>query len=137
MSALQNIRLLLVATLLSVLVLSTVSHAAPVRLKEMAVTTRIVRGKPVDSVHRISHRSVRSLTCYTRGVAGRGVEKVMHVWKRNGRVVDTFDLQVVPSGGGFAVTSTRKVSAADVGEWRVELSLPDGTVVRAVTFRMN
>jgi hypothetical protein len=36
---------------------------------EIAITTRIVRGKPVDSVRRISSSAVHELYCYTKVVA--------------------------------------------------------------------
>lgn len=111
------------------------SDGGRVLVKEMAVTTRIVRGKPVDSVHRISHRSVRKLYCYSRGVKEPSMEHLKHLWSRNGTLVETVELPA--PGSSFAVSSSRSVSPADVGEWRVDLATPDGRVIRSVSFRMN
>lgn len=120
---------------LILLLFPTPSEAGRVRLREMAVTTRIVKGKPIDSVHRISRRSVKVLHCYSRGSAEAGIDRLSHVWRLNGRVVEAVDLPL--TGSHFAVSSSRKVSPSDVGEWRVDLVTPDGAIVRSVTFRMN
>lgn len=120
---------------LVLLTIPTLSEAARVRVREMAVTTRIVKGKPIDSVHRISRRSVRVLYCYSRGIAEEGTDRLKHVWRLNGRVVETVEFPL--AGSHFAISSSRKVSPSDVGEWRVDLMTADGTIVRSVTFRMN
>lgn len=111
------------------------SEGGVIRIQEMAVTTKIVRGKPIDSVHRISHRSIRTLFCYTRGVKDPSVDRLKHRWSRNGTVVETMDLPA--PGRSFAISSSRRVTPADVGDWRVDLLDPDGRVIRSVSFRMN
>jgi len=40
---------------------ATSAFAQTLKVVEAAVTTKVSKGKPVDSVHRISHRSVKAL----------------------------------------------------------------------------
>ena len=110
--------------------------AASLRITEMAVTTRIVRGNPIDSVHRISSASVKRLYCFTRLTAGEEADTtITHVWYRNGEKLGESVLPV--KGRTWRTYSSRPVERGMAGEWRVDAVDADGKVLKTVSFRMN
>src|SRR5512133_2933080 len=65
------------------------------RITEMAVTTKIARGNPIDAVRRISSTSVKYLYCFTRIVNSSGEETtIKHVWYHDGTQVRETELPV-------------------------------------------
>lgn len=110
--------------------------AAGLRVTEMAVTTKIVRGNPIDSVHRISSRSVPALFCFTRVVNGLGEDTtIKHVWYKDGVKVAEDALPV--KGARWRTYSKKSIGRDAAGEWRVDALGPDGTVLESVKFRIN
>lgn len=110
--------------------------AAEVKITEMAVTTKIVRGNPIDAVRRISSTSVKALFCFTRIVNPSGIETaVKHAWFKNGQLVSEQELRV--EGEKWRTWSKRPIDKDAVGEWRVETRDSAGTVLKTVTFRIN
>jgi hypothetical protein len=108
----------------------------PLRVQEMAITTRIVKGSPIDSVRRISSASVKALYCFTRVTAADDDEReIVHVWYRNGEVVGEYSLPV--KGESWRTYSKKLISKGMQGDWRVEARDIDGTVLKTVEFRMN
>jgi hypothetical protein len=102
----------------------------------MTITTRIVKGNPVDSVRRISSSSVKALYCFTRITApDDGGREILHVWYRNGEAVGEYSLPV--KGEHWRTYSKKAVSDGMEGDWRVEARDADGTVLKTVEFRMN
>lgn len=105
-------------------------------ITELAVTTKVSKGKPIDSVRRISHRSVKALYCFTRTLSDEPIEtKLKHVWLQNGQKVKETELPV--KGRRWRVYSTLPVSANSVGNWRVEVQNEAGTVLKTVEFRIQ
>jgi len=128
--------------MLAVLLLCTFAEgadAAPaggLKITEMAVTTKITRNNPIDAVRRISHRSVKTLYCFTRIVNPSGEDQpIRHVWYQNGQVAGEQELQV--KGSKWRTWSQRPVNDASVGAWRVEARDAGGKVLKAVEFTIN
>ncbi len=107
-----------------------------IKITEMAVTTKIVRGNPIDSVRRISWRSVPSLYCFTRLVSSdEGEQSITHVWYRNDVKVGESKLPV--RGERWRTYSKRAVDKNSPGEWRVDALDGDGNLLKSVKFRVN
>ncbi len=112
------------------------AEVVPFRISEMAVTTKIVRGNPIDSVHRISSASVKELFCFTRTVSTEKLDtSIKHVWYRNDEKVGESDLPV--KGERWRTFSRRGVSRGMSGEWRVDALDSNGKLLKSVKFRMN
>jgi len=105
------------------------------KISEMAVTTKIVRGKPIDSVHRISSTSVKSLYCFTRVVGPGDETSIKHVWFRNG--AKAFEEEMPVKGKRWRVYSMKRIDQASPGEWRVEAQTADGKLLQKIEFRIN
>lgn len=105
------------------------------KVTEMAVTTKIVRGKPIDSVRRISSTSVKALYCFTR-LKGSGEETVVkHVWYRNNEQVAQDEMPV--KGRNWRTYSRKAIDRASAGEWRVEALDSEGNLLKKIEFRIN
>ncbi|MBT0663299.1 DUF2914 domain-containing protein [Geobacter pelophilus] len=112
------------------------SEAATLKITEMAVTTKVVRGNPIDSVHRISSASVKQLFCFTRLVSDDEEETtIKHVWYRGNEKVGESELPV--KGKKWRTYSSRVVEKGMAGDWRVDALDSDGKLLRTVKFRMN
>jgi Protein of unknown function (DUF2914) len=108
----------------------------PLKITEMAVTTKIVRGNPIDSVHRISSASVKALYCFTRLTSESGEETtIKHVWFRDGAKVGEYELPV--KGERWRTYSKKAVDKGLTGEWRVDVLDSEGKLLKSVKFRMN
>ncbi len=109
---------------------------ADLRITEMAVTTKIVRNNPIDSVKRISSTSVKALYCFTRLVnPSQQDTAIRHVWYRNGAVVGEQELKV--KGEKWRTWSKRPIDRESVGKWRVEALDAGGKLLKAVEFKIN
>ena len=129
-------KLLSVLFALLVFGLVTPLWAGSLSITELAVTTKVSKGKPIDAVHRISHRTVKELYCFTRTVSDDADEAtIKHVWMRNGQVVKETELPV--KGKRWRVFSTLPVNASSVGNWRVDVKDGAGTVIKSVEFRIQ
>jgi hypothetical protein len=120
------------------LFLSITAFAGEPALKvtEMAVTTKIVKGNPVDAVWRISFSSVGKLYCFTRVVNPGGEETVIkHAWYKDGQPVRENVLPI--RGAKWRTWSKRPVDRSSVGEWRVDALDSEGNLLRSVKFRIN
>ena len=106
------------------------------RVTEMAVTTKIVRGNPIDAVHRISSASVKALYCFTRLTSETGEEtSIRHVWYRDGAKVAEYQLPV--KGERWRTYSKKAVDKGVAGDWRVDALDSEGKLLKSVKFRMN
>ncbi len=107
-----------------------------IRITELAVTTKIVKGNPIDLVHRISSSSVKSLYCFTRLTAPKGTDTtIKHVWYNGQEKVAEYQLPV--KGEKWRTYSKKTIQKGWVGEWRVEVLGSDGKLMKTVKFRMN
>ena len=112
------------------------SEAGDLKVTEMAVTTKIVKGNPIDSVRRISSSSVKALYCFTRISAPKGTDTtVKHVWYRNNEAVNEDEMPV--QGSHWRTHSMIRVDKGGSGEWRCEALDSEGNLLKSVTFRMN
>lgn len=110
--------------------------AQTLKITELAVTTKVSKGKPIDSVHRISYRTVKALYCFTRTVTDDGEEtSLRHVWLRDSQVVKETELPI--KGRRWRVYSTLPINAESVGNWRVEVRDSAGAVIKSVEFRIQ
>mgnify|MGYP001281129711 CR=1 FL=1 len=120
----------------SVLFANSAADAATVKITEMTITTKMVKGKPIDSVHRISSASVKELYCFTRLTSDEeGETTVKHVWYRDNEKVGESELPV--KGKKWRTFSSKAVEKGMAGDWRVEALDSEGKLLRSVTFRMN
>jgi hypothetical protein len=109
---------------------------APMKVSEIAITTRIIHGGPVDSVRRISSASAKTLYCYTRVLSPDDQEReITHVWYYEGEVVGEYALPV--KGAHWRTYSKKVVSKGMRGDWRVDAVDGEGNVLGTVKFRMN
>lgn len=106
------------------------------KITEMTVTTKIVRGNPIDSVHRISSASVKALYCFTRlKSAAGGDTTIHHIWYRDNEKVGDYELPV--KGERWRTYSMKMIEKGWAGDWRVEALDSAGHLLKTVKFRMN
>jgi hypothetical protein len=130
----------LLTVLLTVLAspcMAPAEEAAPgLKVTEMAVTTKIVRGNPIDAVHRISSSSVKALYCFTRITSESGADTtIKHVWYRDGAKVGEYELPV--KGEKWRTYSKKAVEKGMSGDWQVDALDSAGKLLKTVKFRMN
>ncbi len=103
---------------------------------EMAITTRIVQGNPVDSVQRISASAIHELYCFTKIVApDDGEREIVHVWYRNDEIVSRCVLPVL--GRSWRTYSKKFVTKEMAGDWRVEVLDSAGNLLKTTKFILN
>ena len=106
------------------------------KITEMAVTTKIVRGNPIDSVHRISSTSVKALYCFTRlHASGSDRTSIRHIWYRDNVKVGEYELPV--KGENWRTYSKKMIDKGLVGDWKVDALDSNGNLLKSVKFRMN
>lgn len=112
------------------------SWAADLKITEMAVTTKIVKGNPIDSVRRISSTSVKALYCFTRFLAPEDTDTtIKQIWYLNDESVAEYELPV--KGAHWRTYSRKVVEKGTSGEWRCDAVDSEGNVLKSVSFRMN
>jgi hypothetical protein len=105
-------------------------------IAEMAVTTKIFKGNPVDSVKRMSSSSVKALYCFTRIDSSiDGETSIKHVWYYDGEKVGEYTLPV--KGKSWRTYSKKFIAKGEAGSWRVEVLNSNGDILKSVAFRMN
>ena len=131
-------RLLCTASAALILALSgrAPAQASDLKVTEMAVTTKVVKGNPIDSVRRISSASVKALYCFTRISAPQGTDTtIKHVWYLNDEAVAEDTMPV--KGSHWRTYSRKGVEKGVSGEWRCEALDSEGNLLKSVSFRMN
>lgn len=112
------------------------SEAGDLKITEMAVTTKVVKGNPIDSVRRISSSSVKTLYCFTRFTGPKDTDTtVKHIWYLNNKVVLEDAMPV--KGAHWRSYSSKSVQKGVSGEWRCDAQDDEGTVLKSVGFTMN
>ncbi len=129
-------KIVLVSLLLVSLSTGVRAEDGALKISEMAVTTKIVRGNPIDSVHRISSSSVKALYCFTRITSTREDETaIRHVWYRDNVKIGEYELPV--KGKRWRTFSMKAIEKGWAGDWRVEALDSDGNLLKVIKFRMN
>lgn len=136
----RRVKIVLFTVLMMVLAYASVALAegppSTLKITEIAVTTKIARGNPIDAVHRISSTSVKALYCFTRLTSESGEETtIKHVWYRDGAKVAEYDLPV--KGERWRTYSKKTVGKGMSGDWRVDVLDSAGNLLKSVKFRMN
>jgi hypothetical protein len=112
------------------------SEAGDLQVTEMAVTTKIVKGNPIDSVRRISSSSVKALYCFTRLTAPEDTDTtIKQLWYLNDEMVAEYTLPV--KGARWRTYSRKQVEKGVSGEWRCDCQDSEGNLLKSVSFRMN
>jgi DUF2914 family protein len=137
MKASKVILLLVMLTALVAPARTMAETASPaLRITELAVTTKITKGNPIDSVRRISSASVKALYCFTRLTAAEdGETTIKHVWYRDDAKVGEYTLPV--KGRKWRTYSKKAIEKGWAGDWRVEVFDGEGQLLKTVKFRMN
>lgn len=132
----EGLRSLTVACAISAVLAVPVAAQGTMKITEMAVTTKIARGNPIDSVHRISSTSVKNLYCFTRIVNPAEEDTtIKHVWYQGDTKSSEFELPV--KAGKWRTYSKKQIDGQSVGNWRVQAVDKDGNVLKEVSFRIN
>lgn len=131
----KTIQVFIIAVFL--LIMPVFSSAEAIKVTEAAVTTKVTKkGKPVDSVHRISHRTVRFLYFFTRTTQKKDSKTtIRHLWFKDDKLVK--DAVIPVSKKRWRSYSTLPIDAGSVGQWRVELKDEAGTVLRSLEFKIH
>ena len=133
-------RLFLLACCPALLVLFNITFAEGAENKlvvtEMTVTTKIVRGNPIDSVHRISSTSVKALYCFTRIDSASDRETfIRHIWYRDNEKMGEYKLPVKDKK--WRTYSKKAIEKGWSGDWRIDALDSEGHILKSVKFRMN
>jgi len=133
----EIMKALLAAFMLTfVLALPAFAESVEMKISEMVITSKIVKGKPIDSIKRLSSSTDKNLYCYTRVTAPAGSDSyIRHLWYKGDEKVGEQRLPV--RGGQWRTYSSKNIKKGLAGDWRVEAVDDSGTVLRIVKFRMN
>jgi len=105
-------------------------------ISDISITTRIVRGNPVDSVQRISSSSIRELYCFTKVTASEDAERqIVHEWYRNDEIVSRCVLPVKSTS--WRTYSKKLVTRDMAGDWRVDVLDSAGNLLKTTKFTLN
>lgn len=111
-------------------------EAATLKVTELAVTTKVSKGKPIDAVHRISYRSVKALYGFTRTLSDSPQQTtVTQVWMRDGQPLKEVTMPV--KGRRWRLYSTLPIDAGSVGRWRLEVRDAEGQLLKSTEFQIN
>lgn len=112
------------------------AQAGDLQITEMTVTTKIVKGNPIDSVRRISSSSVKALYCFTRFSAPEDTDTtIKQVWYVDDQQVAEYELPV--KGAHWRTYSRKTVEKGNSGVWRCDAVDTEGNVLKSVSFMMN
>ena len=112
------------------------AEAGDLKITEMAVTTKIVKGNPIDSVRRISSSSVKALYCFTRFSAPEDTDTtIKQIWYIDDAPVAEYELPV--KGAHWRTYSRKVVEKGNSGVWRCDAVDSEGNVLKSVSFMMN
>ncbi|MHC1698484.1 MAG: DUF2914 domain-containing protein [Geobacteraceae bacterium] len=126
----------LVISLFLLLPCQLLAEDGALSVEEISITTRIVRGNPVDAVQRISSSAIHGIYCFTKVVAPEdGEREIVHAWYRNDELVSRFRLPV--SGTTWRTYSKKLVTRDMAGDWRVEVLDSAGKLLKTTKFVLN
>jgi len=107
-----------------------------IKVSEIVITSKIVKGKPIDSIKRLSSSTDKNLYCFTRTIAPAGTDsQIKHIWYKGDEKAGEFLLPI--KGERWRTYSKKSIQKGSAGDWRVEVVAADGTLLKTVRFRMN
>jgi len=111
-----------------------VTPPAPVAVQEAVICKGVVNRAPVEPGETFES-SVEKLYCFTR-IAGANRETLVHhVWYPPGR--NPHDQPLPVKSPSWRTWSEKAVPAGWTGEWRVEVTAEDGTVLKTLVFKVQ
>ena len=133
----KPMKALFVACLLTLTAaLPVFAESAAIQITELVITSKIVKGKPIDSIKRLSASTDKNLYCFTRTVAPEGTDStITHLWYKGDEKVGEFSLPV--KGQKWRTYSKKSIPKGWAGDWRVEIVDDSGILLKTVKFRMN
>ena len=130
------VRMFLAALLVLIGACQTLAAESGIKVTEIVITSKIVKGKPIDSIKRLSSATDKNLYCFIRTASPEGVDaKLRHQWYRGDEKAGEFELPV--KGGNWRTYSRKLIQKGWAGDWRVDVLDPDGNVLKTVRFKMN
>ena len=129
---------ILIGFIFSLLLAGTpaLAEESSIKVTEIVITSKIVKGRPIDSIKRLSSATDKKLYCFIRTKAPEGSDaKIRHIWYNGDAKVGEFELAV--KGGNWRTYSKKLIQQGWAGEWRVEVVDSNGNLLKSVRFRMN
>jgi hypothetical protein len=112
------------------------AESVDIKITELVITSKLVKGKPIDSIKRLSSSTDKNLYCFTRTTAPAGTDgSIKHLWYRGEEKVGEFTLPV--KGDKWRTYSKKSIQKGWAGDWRVDVVDDGGKLLKTVKFRMN
>lgn len=98
---------------------------------EAAITTGVIDHLPIDSVESYTVAAGK-LYCFTRVLGSAGRDKVIHVWRLDGREMARIELPL--RSDDFRTWSVKTLQPSWSGQWQVDVVDDAGTVLVSLPF---
>jgi hypothetical protein len=133
----KAMKVLCVALMLTlVTALPVFAESIDIKITELVITSKIIKGKPIDSIKRLSSATDKNLYCFSRTVAPAGADSsIRHLWYKGDEKVGEYMLPV--KGEKWRTYSKKSIPKGWAGDWRVEVIDNSGKLLKTVKFRMN
>lgn len=122
--------------ILFMLLAATGSFAVTPTLIDAAVTTKVLKGKPLDSVHQISYKTTKVVYYFNRTIMDDTTEtNIIHRWYKDQQLVKEAIIPI--KGRHWHCYSTMMIDAGSVGDWRVELLDENKKQINLLEFKVH
>lgn len=112
------------------------AETGDIQITEIVITSKIVKGKPIDSIKRLSSSTDKNLYCFTRTIAPEGFDgNIKHLWYKGDEKTGEYTLPV--KGVKWRTYSKKAIQKGWAGDWRVEVVDDSGKLLKTVKFKMN
>ena len=106
------------------------SDPSGLRVSDAAIGTSVVRNELRGETDRFAEGD--QVFFWTRVLGGQDGDRLQHVWKRDGRVVHTQDIDI--GGSHWRAYSGKRMRPGSAGEWTVEARDDAGRVLSTASF---
>lgn len=113
--------------------LSAQSGTAPIRVEEAVIAAEIDNLTPAKTGSRFGS-DVGRVYCFTR-VTGSEGSLIRHLWFQGDTIVMEVELPVRSSN--WRTYSMKTITDLSIGQWRVDVTSEDGTVLATVPFTIQ
>jgi type II secretory pathway predicted ATPase ExeA len=103
------------------------------RITEAHICRRVANRKPVGASD-FFDSEVKRVSCFTR-VSGAGIDHVTHVWYYGD--VETARVRLQVKSTDWRTFSSKRIPAGQVGQWHVDVTDPDGNILRRLDFEVR